>query len=165
MTLETKARGATMKLGIAIDKHGMISCHFGKSEGFLVVTLDEGRITSKETRDNPHRALAGRGHGHGRGLGLDGCGEEHKRRRGHGHGHGRGHGIGIGHEPGHRCDSGGGGGHRWIDAAVGDCQAVITRGIGAGAVAALRSLGVRPVVLDSELTPDEAIQLFSEGRL
>lgn len=42
---------------------------------------------------------------------------------------------------------------------------MITRGIGAGAISALRSLGVRAVVLDSALAPDEAVALFSEGKL
>ena len=139
--VEAAPGGGVMRFAIAVDGAGQVSAHFGRSERFRIYeTTGDGGSKAVEDRVNEHAAEAGKQHGQGGGGGC-GCG----------HGHGHGHG--------------GGGAHGWIQAALGDCELVVARGMGPGAVAGLRRVGVRPVLLDRALLPDEAAHLVSEGRL
>jgi predicted Fe-Mo cluster-binding NifX family protein len=138
-----------VKVAIAIDDTGGISEHFGQSAQFLVVELESGELVGHETRDNPHLAA-----GEGR---RSGCAHRH----GRGHAHGRGRGLGLDRP----CDSGTRG-HLWIQKTLGDCDAVIARGIGAGALAALNAAGIRVLhgkATEKIATPREALELLLRG--
>ena len=75
----------------------------------------------------------------------DGGGDCHDHGHGHGHGHGKSHG--------------------WIGEIVGDCQALICGGMGAGAQNALASAGVQPYVIRGKMTPEEASNLLMKEEL
>jgi predicted Fe-Mo cluster-binding NifX family protein len=116
-----------------------------------------------------------RGSGGGGGGGI-GCGREEHHRHGHGAGHGGGHGG--------ECGDRGGRGHnhgatalqegeehphgargRWLVELLGDCEVVIARGMGTRLQTALRAAGIRPIVLEARVSPEEALEMYREGRL
>ena len=130
-----------------------------------------------------HGGGCGAGHGSGRGLGH-GHGGGH----GRGMGRGRGGGGGCGHEEHHRhghggsvqgpgsavapgatalatdeCDHGVRG--RWLVDLLRDCEAVIARGMGTRLQTALRAAGIRPILLEQKISPEEALELYRQGRL
>jgi len=47
-------RSGRHKVAIALDQEGRISGHFRVSPRFLVVTLDQGRVSGEEERENPY---------------------------------------------------------------------------------------------------------------
>jgi predicted Fe-Mo cluster-binding NifX family protein len=63
------------------------------------------------------------------------------------------------HEAGHHHDHGG------FTRLLGDCQAVIVRGMGAGAVQALRSAGIRIYLVEETCSPEAALARFANGQL
>lgn len=175
--------GATMKIAVALSSHGQVSRHFGKAARFVVYSIKDGQPVDEQTRDNPHLAghahgphatkgspeadsshaphqcCHGKGHGHHHHQASGGCG---CKGHGHGHQHRHGHEAGSTSEQSSDCGEHHGG---WVGGTLGDCAAVITAGIGAGAISALRRAGVRPVVLDQPMAPERALGLFLEGRL
>jgi predicted Fe-Mo cluster-binding NifX family protein len=121
----------------AVSKDGTtISQHFGRAPYYVVVTVEDGKIVSRETRNKM-------GHAHF-------AGEAH-------HEHGtdpRGHGF----------DSAAQSRHARMVAAITDCQALLARGMGAGAYQNLQQAGIRPIVTDVA-SIDEAVQAYLDGRL
>lgn len=154
--------GEIMKVAVALNEHGGISNHFGRSATFRVYQLQDGARLGEETRENTHRAR-----GRGRGAsdhGPDQPSQGRGRRHGHCGGHERqqgGHNCGESHGRGGQC----GGGHEWVSRALGDCSALIAAGMGAGAASALHAAGVRPIVVESSFEPEQAVELFQEGKL
>jgi predicted Fe-Mo cluster-binding NifX family protein len=61
--------------------------------------------------------------------------------------------------------SGDGPGHHPVVQGLGDCEAVISYGMGWRAAQALQESGVRSFVLDQEATAEEAVDLFLRGEL
>ncbi len=55
--------------------------------------------------------------------------------------------------------------HDGIAAALGDCNAVLARGMGGKAATALIAAGVTPFVLKEPLSPERAVELFVSGKL
>jgi predicted Fe-Mo cluster-binding NifX family protein len=137
--------GNVHRVAIALSPRGQVSKHFGKAARFVVYSVSDGKRIGEEIRDNPkaRAAIASAEPPRDRPDGPRGpC---HVRDRG---------------SPG--CRSG----HQsWVLEAFGDCAAVITAGIGAGAISALRSAGIRPVVLDHPTEPLQALKLYLEGRV
>jgi predicted DNA-binding protein (UPF0251 family)/predicted Fe-Mo cluster-binding NifX family protein len=172
VTVHQHPRGSRMKFAIASNPHDIVARHFGKSARFVVYTLEDGKVVAEEARTNPHLGrphqgpprghagvdgpvlLRGDGHGHGQGDG-----------RGHRHRHGQSDcdDYGDGHRPGRGF--GDGEGHGWIADVIGDCEAVITAGIGSGAVTQLNRAGIRLVLLDRPTPLADAVALYAEGRL
>ena len=132
-----------MKIAVPTMDGTSISAHFGRSKGFLVFEFEGGAIRSRELRDNAQH----KGHE-----------QDHAC---HGHGHDR-HAIhdpqqGGGHH--HQHD------HRGFATLLADCQAVIVRGMGAGAAQAMRAAGIRVCLIQEDCTPEEAVSAFASGRL
>jgi len=157
VAVDPNPEGGRMKLAIASNPHDIVARHFGKSAKFMIYTIEGGQVVATEARDNPHRnqghrgpmrGHGGFGHGHGRGGGHGGYGF------GHGHQHGHGHDCAHDEE-----------GKGWVADTLGDCTAVVTAGIGSGAVTQLRRAGIRLVLLDRPTSLDDAVKLFAEGRL
>jgi predicted Fe-Mo cluster-binding NifX family protein len=107
-----------MKIAVVSDDGRNISQHFGRAPYYVVVTVEDGKITNRETREK----LA---HGHGLSPEL------------HVH-HGPGHGMGPAEHDRHVL----------MSQAIADCEAVICRGMGQGAYTSMSARGVRPVVTD-----------------
>ena len=64
-----------------------------------------------------------------------------------------------GHEHGQQHDHGG------FTRLLSDCQAVIVRGMGAGAAQAMRSAGIRVFLVEAACSPEEAVVRCASGRL
>ena len=124
-----------MKIASITDDGETISQHFGRASHYLVCTLENGQIIQREMRDKI-------GHNHF-------AGEPHEPES-----HGQKHGFSP--EAHDR--------HAQMAATIADCQAILCRGMGAGAYQSMLNLGIRPVVTDIE-SIDEAVIAYAEGRI
>lgn len=123
-----------MKIAIVSDDGTNISQHFGRAPYYVVVTVEDGKVTNKETREK----LA-----HGHGL----TAEPHVH-------HGGEHGTGPAEH-----DT-----HARMAHPIADCEALLARGMGQGAYASLRQLGIRPVV--TEIADiDAAVAAYVAGNI
>lgn len=105
---------------------------------YAVVTVEDGRITSRELRDKAnHRDFAGEA--------------EHR----HEH-HNDSHGHGFGQ---HSAEK-----HQRMFATIADCQTVLARGMGQGAYNGLQQTGVRPVLTDIA-DIETAVQAVIDGSI
>ena len=117
----------------AVSEDGVtISQHFGRAPFYVVVTVEGGKIVSREKRDKMgHAQFAG----------------EHEE-----HGHEadpRGHGF----------DPAAQNRHASMAAAIADCEVLLARGMGAGAYESMKQANIRPVVTDVA-NIDEAVQAY-----
>ncbi len=133
-----------MKIAVVTDNGETISNHFGRASHYMVVTVEEGKITDQEMRV---KSGCGGGHGHGHGHGS------------HGHHHDHEHGHDHHHDHGHGGDS-----HHKQLAGITDCEVVMARGMGQGMYQNLQQVGIRAVMTDIAPIQD-AITAFIEGRL
>ena len=122
----------------AVSEDGVtISQHFGRAPIYVVVSVEGGRLLSRETRDKlghaqfaaeapeaPHEADP-------RGHGFDPVAQDR---------HGR------------------------MVAAIADCQVLLVRGMGAGAFANVQQAGIEPIVTDVE-DIDTAVESYLAGTL
>jgi len=125
-----------MKIAVITDDEKTISQHFGRAPYYMVVTVEEGKISGHELRPKL-------GHNHFQGM----HGEE-----GHEHEHEHGH-----DEESHQK-------HASMAEAISDCQIVICGGMGMGAYESMRRLNIKPVVTDMA-NIDEAVQAYLDGKL
>ncbi|MCE1229972.1 MAG: dinitrogenase iron-molybdenum cofactor biosynthesis protein [Firmicutes bacterium] len=116
-----------------------ISAHFGRSKGFLVLETEGAAVLHREVRENAQAAHgAHHGHDHAEPGAL------------HGHGH-------TGGSHGHD--------HGAFARLLHDCQVVIVRGMGAGAVRALQQAGIRVCRVEEGCTPEEALARLAANQL
>lgn len=126
-----------MKIAAVSEDGVTISQHFGRAPFYVVVTVEGGKIVSRETRNKTgHAQFAGEPHEEAHGTDP------------------RGHGF----------DAGAQSRHARMAAAIGDCQVLLARVMGAGAYQSMEQAGIRPVVTDIP-TVDEAVRAYLEGRL
>ena len=111
-----------MKIAAVSEDGVTISQHFGHAPLYIVVTVEDGKVVSRETRDKMgHAQFAGEPHGeeaHGadpRGHGFDPVAQNR---------------------------------HERMAVAIADCQVLLARGMGAGAYKSMEQAGIRPVVTD-----------------
>lgn len=127
-----------MKIAAVSEDGVTISQHFGRAPFYVVVTVEDGKIVSRETRDKMgHAQFVGESHAE-EARGADP----------------RGHGF----EPFAQSR------HARMAAAISDCQVLLARGMGAGAYQSMKQAGITPVVTDIA-NIDEAVQAYIEGRL
>lgn len=126
-----------MKIAAITDDGKTISAHFGRARHYLVYTVEDGKIVTREMRDKT---------GH-----HDFAGEEHEH---HGRHDARGHGFG--HGSGRR--------HASMMAAIDDCDVLLARGMGQGAYLALQEAGILPITTEKKST-EEAVQAYLEGEI
>lgn len=125
-----------MKIAAVSEDGITISQHFGRAPYYVVVTIEEGKVISKELRDKlGHAQFSGEHH------------EEH-----HPESDSRGHGF----DPAAQSR------HARMAAAIQDCEILLARGMGAGAYSSLAQAGIRPILTDIA-TIDEAIQAVLRG--
>ncbi len=125
-----------MKIAVATDDGQTISRHFGRARTYAVLTVEEGKIVSRELRDkfSPH----------GQAGGSAESGKEE------GGAHGEGH-----------ADQAK---HLQMFASIGDCEVMIAGGMGQGAHDHAIAAGIRPLVTSlSDI--DEAAVAYAAGHL
>ena len=124
-----------MKIAAITEDKTTISQHFGRAPLYLVVTVEEGRVVNKETRDKTgHHTFAAHQH-------PETAPEER-----------------------HGYDAGAQTRHASMAETISDCQVLLAGGMGWGAYESMRSYNIEPVVTDVE-NIDEAIELYSAGKL
>jgi predicted Fe-Mo cluster-binding NifX family protein len=123
----------------AISEDGVtISQHFGRAPLYVVITVEDGKIISHETRDKMgHSQFSGEKH------------EEH-----HHEADPRGHGF----------DPAAQNRHGQMVAAISDCEVLLARGMGRGAYESIKQANIRPIVADIA-NIDEAVQAYLKGGL
>ena len=107
-----------MKIAIATDDGKTISAHFGRATHYMVVTLEQGKIVSREMRDKLN-------HDHF-------AGEEHAHEPGQPHGF----------DPASQSR------HMQMAESIRDCDAMVCRGMGMGAYESLRYLNIHPILTE-----------------
>lgn len=123
-----------MKIAAITDDGKTISQHFGRAAHYLVVTVEDGKITHQELRDKL-------GHQHF-------ANQPHEEQPGQPHGFGQ-----DSHDK-----------HVRMAQSIADCEALLCRGMGAGAYYSMEQQGIRPVVTDIE-DIIEAVMAYVEGRI
>ena len=127
-----------MKIAAVSEDGVTISQHFGRAPLYVVATVEDGKIVSRQTRDKMgHNQFAAEPHAEET-HGADG----------------RGHGF----------DTAAQDRHSRMVAAIADCDVLLARGMGAGAYESMKQAGIRPVVTDIA-TIDEAVRAYVDGRL
>jgi predicted Fe-Mo cluster-binding NifX family protein len=109
-----------MKIAAISDDGVTISQHFGRAPLYVVVTVEDGKIVSKENRDKAGHHTFG--------------GEHHETAPGERHGY----------------DSGAQSRHATMARTIEDCQVLIAGGMGWGAYDSLKSRGIEALVTDVE---------------
>ncbi len=124
-----------MKIAVITEDQTTISQHFGRAPLYVVITAEDGEITSKETRNKAgHHTFAAH---------HDSSPDPGER---------------------HGYDAGSQVRHNTMAEAMADCEALIAGGMGWGAYESMKSRGIEPVVTDVE-TIEEAVRLYLEGKL
>ncbi len=125
-----------MKIALITDDGKTISQHFGRANYYVVVTIENGQIVQREMRDKlSHKHFAGEEHGH-----------SHQADTRHG------------------FDAASQDRHAQMSESIADCEALLCRGMGAGAYESMKARGIRPIVTDVEAI-EEAALAYSRGEL
>lgn len=111
-----------MKIAIVSDDNQTVSQHFGRSENYIVISLEHEKIIDRKTLPK-----AGR------------CDSGSKRHGKHSHASDA-RGRGFGHQAQHS--------HQEMFENIKDCDILVSRGMGRGAYLDLQQLGIRPIVTD-----------------
>ena len=127
-----------MKTTAVTEDEVTISQHFGRAPFYLLVTVENGKIVARERRDKMGHAQSG---------GAPGAEEAH-----------------VDDPRGHGFDAAAQGRHAQMVTSNADCQALLARGMGAGACQSIQQAGVRPIVTDIS-NIDQAVQAYLDGRL
>jgi predicted Fe-Mo cluster-binding NifX family protein len=124
-----------MKIAAITDDGSTISLHFGRAPYYMVLTVEDDQITSRELRSKlGHNQFASQPHE----------AEEHG--------------------PGHGMDSASHDKHLQMSDAIADCEALLCRGMGMGAYQSMQARGIRPVITDIEKI-DDAVLTYAAGKI
>jgi predicted Fe-Mo cluster-binding NifX family protein len=124
-----------MKIAAITEDGSTISQHFGRAPLYVVVTVEDGKIVSKETLNKAgHHTFAAH------------------------------HDAPLAPGERHGYDAGSQMRHASMAETIADCQVLIAGGMGWGAYESLKSRGIEPVVTDVE-SIDEAVKLYLQGKL
>ncbi len=124
-----------MRIAAITDDGKTISQHFGRAAYYLVATVENGQIVQREMREK----LA---HSHF-------VNEPHEAET-----PGQPHGFSPASQDRHLR----------MGQAISDCQALLCRGMGAGAYASIQQQGIIPVVTDI-VSIDEAVLAYASGNI
>lgn len=124
-----------MKIAAISEDGATISQHFGRAPLYVVATVEDGKIMSKENRDKAgHQTFAGRQHPE------TAPGERH------------------GYDAGAQSK------HAQMAQSINDCQVLIAGGMGWGAYESMKSHGIDTIITDVN-DIDEAINRYLQGNL
>lgn len=127
-----------MKIAVVTDDERTISAHFGRAQHYVVLTIENGKVTGQETRERDSLCQCGGGH----------QGQHHHGEHGHGHGS----------DPQSQQR------HNKMAGAIQDCEILLARGMGQGAHNSLRENNIKPVLTDIQ-DIREAVDDFLAGKL
>ncbi len=105
-----------MKIACITNDGKTISRHFGRASHYLVVTVEDGKITQRDMREkmgHSHFVDSGRHHQQEEGRGMDAA--SHKK-------------------------------HKNMAEAISDCDVLICGGMGRGAYQSMQTFNIRPIV-------------------
>ena len=127
-----------MKIAAVSEDGVTISQHFGRAPFYVVVTVENGQIVSREQRDKlGHAQFAGEPHAE----------EAH------------------GADPrGHGFDPAAQNRHARMASAIADCDVLLARGMGAGAYQSMEQAGIRPIITDVPAI-DDAVKAVVSGQI
>jgi predicted Fe-Mo cluster-binding NifX family protein len=124
-----------MKIAVISEDGVTISQHFGRAPLYVVVTVENGKVVSKENRNKAgHHTFSGHPHVE------PGPGERH------------------GYDAGSQSK------HAQMAQSIDDCQSLLAGGMGWGAYDSLKSHGIETIITDVT-NIDEAVQLYIDGKL
>ena len=124
-----------MKIAAVSDDGMTISQHFGRAQYYMVLTIQNNQIVAREKREKM-------GHTHF-------ANEPHTE----------------GNDPrGHGYDAAAQSRHARMASAIADCEALLARGMGAGAHDSMRAANIRPIVTDIAKI-DDAVNAYLAGTL
>ena len=124
-----------MKIAAITEDGTTISQHFGRAPYYLVVTVEDGKIASKETRNKAgHYSFAAHEPEH------------------------------LAHGERHGYDANSQAKHESMANTIADCQVLLVGGMGWGAYDSLKNAGIESVVTDVE-NIEEAVKLYLQGQL
>lgn len=126
-----------MKIAVVSDDEKTISAHFGRAQYYVVLTVEDGKVTGQETRERDSLCHCG-GHDH------------HHRHGENGHRHG--------------SDAQSEGRHNRMAGAIQDCEILLARGMGQGAHNSLIQNNIKPVMTDIQ-DIQEAVDAYLNGKL
>lgn len=124
-----------MKIAVVTDDGTTICQHFGRAQYYSVITIENGKVKSKEQRSK---------------AGHHGTGAQHASQAAHGERHG--------------FDANAQASHAGMMANIADCQLVLAGGMGWGAQESLKRAGIAVHMTDVN-NIDNAIQLYIEDKL
>ncbi len=162
-----------MKVATVTEDGVSISQHFGRAPYYMVVTVEDGKIVEREKRDKMgHRQFA----------------QEAKHQHDDSHSHGNSDDHDHDHSQTdakanatdakananasnqqattqlHGMDTQSHNRHERMAHAISDCEAILSRGMGAGAYQSLVQIGVKPLITD--IAPiDEAVLAYASGTI
>ena len=124
-----------MKIAAISEDGATVSQHFGRAPLYVVVTVENGKIMSKESRDKAgHHTFSGSQHPE------TAPGERH------------------GYDAGAQTR------HAAMAQSIDDCKVLIAGGMGWGAYESLKSRGIETVVTDVD-DIEKAVNLYLQGKL
>ena len=124
-----------MKIACITDDGKTISQHFGRAPYYVVLTIGDGQIVSREMRDKL-------GHRHFSGQEQESARQQRR----------------SGTDPASQSK------HVSMAEAISDCQVLLCRGMGFGAYQSMQELGITPVVTDVA-DIEMAVQAYIQGQL
>ena len=124
-----------MKIAVVTDDGTTICQHFGRAQYYSVITIEDGKVKSKEQRSKAGHHVAG---------------VQHASQATHGEGHGFDVNAQVS--------------HAGMMANITDCQLVLAGGMGWGAQESLKRAGIAVHMTDVD-NIDKAIQLYIQGKL
>jgi predicted Fe-Mo cluster-binding NifX family protein len=124
-----------MKIAAITDDGNTISQHFGRAAYYLVVTVEDGKITGRELRD----------------------------KLGHTHFANEPHSVEEPGQP-HGMDPASHDKHLRMAQSIADCEALLCRGMGMGAYESMKQANIRPVVTDIAAIED-AVMAYVNGTI
>jgi len=124
-----------MKIAAITDDGNTISQHFGRAAYYLVVTVEDGKITGRELRE----------------------------KLGHAHFANEPHSVEEPGQP-HGMDPASHNKHLQMAEAIADCEALLCRGMGRGAYESMKVRGIHPIVTDI-VSIDEAVLAYASGQI
>lgn len=138
-----------MKIAFVTDNEQTISAHFGRAALYVVLTVEDGRVVGRDTREKQrHEHGAHHGHGHDQPI----MPEES-------HSHEHQHGGRMAHSHEHSGHD-----HAGMVAPLADVDVLIARGMGRPAYDAVREGGIE-VILTDVASIDDAAQAYIDGTL
>lgn len=130
-----RKKGDNMKIAVVTDDGKTICQHFGRAQYYNVVTIENGKVVSKEQRPKAGHHVAGMQHESPASSGTP-----------------------------HGFDANAQVSHAGMMANITDCQLVMAGGMGWGAQVSLKQAGIDVYMTDKD-NIDEAIKLYIEGKL